>query len=668
MAIILNDNIKINAGKPSESKYLNTGNTAYISESAVCAQIPISERYVGLTVLVDTGATNVEYWFQEDVSTLVEKKFDSVIPTEDFVTGATNIGFFSGFTGIQTLPINNLVDNNYDGNYNSLYNWFFRGSDGAIHVGTPDDGTPKRGYFKSAYPPKSWVWNDYTGGSELEGWILIDGNINDQLGTFQTGVPYYNGTTTFPYTATTFVTGSAYNNASNVVIDTVIGSTTTGDTLTIGGPVYAFQDHNDLHLRTLKTASPVTMNITYDEAFVYISGATAVLTAANTGTTGTNTAGVYDSQTDNTLYFRRIVGSGDTQVSQVGNDVVFYSTGGTGSINVQNVGSGAGEVYSGKTGTTMLFRTILGSGDTSVITSGDTIVVNTISGGEYNLASPSVIPLGGICSGTVLTGKSSFELWEELLVPELEGTITAPSLGIGLSASGLYEIDCNLSQTVTGTFNRGCINPQYCSLSDKRSGLPNAYDFTGTGMPSGFQTCTNLIASNVNASYDVVIGNQAWTVQTRYDCGDPALGSKSTQYCAALVSGCTSVSSSSIEGVYPLYGTTVSISTLTKQTLQNMCTATNVCMNVVTESGGNKQKFEVPCAWLGAPTSRPLVGVCQWNTVSSQWEYPGGSAPTSLAVWTASACSETIQGNPVGYCLYTYNGVDRASVCIRLVF
>jgi hypothetical protein len=99
-----------------------------------------------------------------------------------------------------------------------------------------------------------------------------------------------------------------------------------------------------------------------------------------------------------------------------------------------------------------------------------------------------------------------------------------------------------------------------------------------------------------------------------------------------------------------------------------MTTANNIQVNLVAESAGNKQKFEIPCAWLAAPTNRPLVAVCQWNTVSSQWEYPGGTALTSLAVWTTSGSLETVQGNPISYCQYTYNGVDRSAVCIRLVF
>ncbi len=80
---------------------------------------------------------------------------------------------------------------------------------------------------------------------------MIDGNIEDQLGTFQNGVTYYNGTTTFPYTATTWTTGMVYNNASNVVINTVVSSLTTGSTLTIGGRPFAEKNGAVLDFRTI---------------------------------------------------------------------------------------------------------------------------------------------------------------------------------------------------------------------------------------------------------------------------------------------------------------------------------------------------------------------------------------------------------------------------------
>jgi hypothetical protein len=187
-------------------------------------------------------------------------------------------------------------------------------------------------------------------------------------------------------------------------------------------------------------------------------------------------------------------------------------------------------------------------------------------------------------------------------------------------------------------------------------------------MPSGFQSCASSPAIQTNPSYSVIISSQSWGVCTCYDAGSPALGSKGTQYCTALSAGCTSAANSSIVGVYPLFGTTSSITVLTKQSLVDMTTANNVQMNLVSDSSPNKQKFEIPCAWLSTPTNRPLVGVQQYNTVSAQWEYPGGSQGSSLALWNCSTSSETIQGNSIGYCRYTYNGVDRSAVCIRLVF
>ncbi len=290
MSIKLNDNIKINAGKPSESKYLNSSNIAYSSTTEATTAIPISERHLGLTVLVDTETSSIEYWFKEDVNTLIEKKFDSVIPTEDFVTGATNLGFFSGFTGVQTLslstidqaPLPNYLD--YDGDYTSLYNWFYRGEDGVINIGTPNDGILKRGYVKtSPLPIKSWIWNEYTGGTNLVGWILINGDINNIIGTFQSGIKYYTGASKV-YTQTTWTIPTS--NGSSIAISAVNGSLTTGNTLTIGGPIFSFKEHNDLHLRTIKTNSPTIIDVTYDEAFIYISGTTSILNRLSGATNG----------------------------------------------------------------------------------------------------------------------------------------------------------------------------------------------------------------------------------------------------------------------------------------------------------------------------------------------------------------------------------------------
>ena len=304
------------------------------------------------------------------------------------------------------------------------------------------------------------------------------------------------------------------------------------------------------------------------------------------------------------------------------------------------------------------------------IDSTGTLVTGATSAGVYDGLTPAAIEVGGILVGTVLTGKTFTDLFEELLVPELCGTVTNPSVGRSLSANGLYEIGCSLSQTITATFNPGCINPQYDSVCDKRSAGPNAYCFVGTGATSGFQACVSCTAQDIGTSFTVPIGTTSWSVCTRYDAGFPALSNKGIEFCAALVSGCTTSSNISIYGVYPLWATCSAISSLTQITqLYNMPAPGTVQLTLVTESGGNKQKFEVSCAWLGAPTNNPLSGVRTWVGVASAWCYlNGGTALCSLTEWDTSAATETVQGNIIGYCQYTFNGIDRSVTCIRLEF
>ena len=609
-----------------------TGGTVYYLANVSGKITPIAPT--GLTefskpmlVALASGATGVVLQYRGTSKTKAGVSYETFtgytettqIFLDKTVTGATNIGYFSGLTGKQVIDILTSTIG-YNGLYASQYNYYYRDSNGIIRIGSPTyGGNLRRGYVSNFSPKKSWVYNTYTGTSNQIGWILVDGDISTNTGVFLTagnstanaGTPVYSEV---EFSSTGGTMSDGYYTNSAVSLD-VTGSFYTGTTYLTGGPVYSDKQYQELRFRTLVGNSPSTIKITHDNNFVYISGATAAVTS--------------------------------------------------GATNGANVGTGVG-VFRGKTASILDFKTLIGTGGTSVYAVGDNIYIDSSgNSGTYNLDSPSVLTVGGIAAGTTLTGKSAFQLFEDLLVPELFGTITPPSTSISLSASGLYEIGCALTQDVTGCFNRGCINPQYCSTSPKRSGCVNAYNFNGCGMVSGFMACTSSSGTE-STPYTVVCGTQSWSVFSRYDAGNIALGSKGTLYCAALPSGCTSAASSSIVGTYPLYGTTVSISTLTKQPLQDVVLGNNIPMQLVADVSPIKQKFEIPCAWLSQP--RPLIGVCQWNTVSNQWEYPGGSAGCSLNLWTKTGSTETVQGNSIGYCKYTYNGVDRSNVCIRLVF
>jgi hypothetical protein len=61
MAIQLNDNVKINAPKPGEYRYLSPLNLPYTGLTHVYNSISSGERFLGLTVLI----RDVEYWFQQ---------------------------------------------------------------------------------------------------------------------------------------------------------------------------------------------------------------------------------------------------------------------------------------------------------------------------------------------------------------------------------------------------------------------------------------------------------------------------------------------------------------------------------------------------------------------------------------------------------------------------
>ncbi len=673
MAIILGDNIRISGPLPIDSRYFNNL-VPYTGITHVNSVIPEAERHIGLTVVVKTGSTYSEYWYRTGVtnSSLELKTRDIAIPTGSFITGGTNIGYFCGFSGVQILPIDNIADNNYDGNYRSLYNYFYRDTDAVIRTGAPNGCTERRGYY-NCLKDKSWIWNNRVCGSECIGWIFVDGNVENLLGTCPSVATYYPPSA--PYSAITWTTGSFYNNGSNTVVNTVVGSLSTGSTLCIGGRPLGCAAHNNLHFRTVISDTPNLLAVRDDESFIRLSGRTSVLSATNVGTG----AEVLSGQTATELFFRRISGSGNTQVTTVGNSVVIYTSlsGGTTYVTgATNIGSSGGTgVFDSKNNVTLQFRNLVGSGDTSVSLSGDSIVIYTDAGEDtYNLSSPAAICVGGICVGTPLIGKTAFELFEELLVPELfpNFPFTAPSTTTTLYSgvnvipnNALYEIGCPIGViTVCSSFSRGAITPQYCSASPFRSGNANCYVFTGTDV-SGSYAVTGTSMSCNTLSYTILQGSvNTWGTNTCYDAGVQPKGSKGTDFCTPLSAGQTSTSNRTIIGAYPLFGTCVNLTTLTCVHLCNMATANCVQITLVPEDGVNKQKFEIPCAWL---TSRPLVGVQDYNCLNGCWEYGSGGL-CGLNYYCSCSVNKTIQGNSINYAQYSHCCGTRGIACIRLIF
>lgn len=283
-----------------------------------------------------------------------------------------------------------------------------------------------------------------------------------------------------------------------------------------------------------------------------------------------------------------------------------------------------------------------------------------------------VDPLGGYPAGTTvadLEGKTFSSMWDDLLFPTVDPDFINPSSTFVDNVGTLFETNDILSINYTSTFNRGSISIG-ATFQDYRSGLPHSYYYSD---PSGNSLIPDVSSSALTntpsiSNYIIQTGSNTFSNYIGYTEGPQPLDSKGNPYSTPLPAGNTSTDNLTIIGVYPIFATTSNITTLTKQALIPMYSTASHGYTVVPETGGDKQKIDIPDKWTGVPTNNPLTGIQTYNTIASIWEYQGGSAAASLTIWTTSSVTQTIQGIVENYTRYTYNGADRSSIEIRLIF
>jgi hypothetical protein len=114
MAIFFNDNIRVNAGKPVDAKYLNNL-SPYTGVTQANSLIPISERHIGLTVNVNgdeywyaTGVTNTDLVFKNAIGNS-ERIFREFTQTGHGFSVGDAVAL-SGNTFIQALADGSQID------------------------------------------------------------------------------------------------------------------------------------------------------------------------------------------------------------------------------------------------------------------------------------------------------------------------------------------------------------------------------------------------------------------------------------------------------------------------------------------------------------------------------------------------------------------------------
>lgn len=203
------------------------------------------------------------------------------------------------------------------------------------------------------------------------------------------------------------------------------------------------------------------------------------------------------------------------------------------------------------------------TGSTQVVTKQyvDDNIVSGTSGLTYSLQSPAAIDVGGIIIGTILTGKTSNQILEELLVPTLFPSLTAPSVILQINSSNASltrEVGETETFTYDATFNRGSITPAY-STSGFRSGLPTGYTFTGI---SADTVITSSLTAQVSVvDYEIQAGANNQQVSVDHEAGEQPLDSKGGNFSTPLAAGTVSDNNNTpnINGIYPIfYGTSAS--------------------------------------------------------------------------------------------------------------
>lgn len=260
--------------------------------------------------------------------------------------------------------------------------------------------------------------------------------------------------------------------------------------------------------------------------------------------------------------------------------------------------------------------------------------------------------VGGIADGDSFTDASMAAMWDALIKQEKFPTLIDPSSTFSASRTGYWEVGEVIDITFDSAFDRGSINPDYECGSDYRSGLPNEYKYTGTGLTN--VTTTSQSDEQTVSNYTVVINGQSWTGAVAHDVGVQPLSSYGNDYDTPYAAGDTAIITRTITGVYPYFAKTAAIGDYAKQPLASH--GSTITVTMVAESGSDKQGLQVWDTWGTLDTLE------QYNDLSGEWD------SISTSTFDTTTISKDINDNSVDYTQYLHNGSLIGERQLRFTF
>ncbi|WP_127846211.1 hypothetical protein [Psychroflexus aestuariivivens] len=254
-------------------------------------------------------------------------------------------------------------------------------------------------------------------------------------------------------------------------------------------------------------------------------------------------------------------------------------------------------------------------------------------------------------------GMTMTEFVHAIAISTFYPDLIAPSFSLNRSGSQLRIIGSSTTFTLTFNFNRGKIKGEIVNgvwdeneEQNPRAGQATGYEIDGVETENNSLQVTKTVQQGINA----------FVAKVTYEDGPQPKDSVNNDYQSPLIGGTSPERSASFEGIYPLFATVNAISQGNQLPNYSMLNANNIEIQLAGESGGNKQSFSIPDAWLA---NRALDKVEYFNPVSGQFD-----TANKITDFDASSATKTIESQIIGYTKYTHNGGNRGSILIRLKF
>ena len=255
--------------------------------------------------------------------------------------------------------------------------------------------------------------------------------------------------------------------------------------------------------------------------------------------------------------------------------------------------------------------------------------------------------VGGIPTGMSLEGKT----WEEIIILMLFGVIlpvfTSPKLLVSkLPTVGVANRELEISGNII--FDRGKIQPAN-GTSGFRAGLPSYYII-------GDETKVTQ-ETNINFKYlipSLSKGTNTFSIIVYYDEGEQPLDSSGKEFDKPFPAGSITYTLT-IEGQSPVYagledGVEVDLNNAYfDNTKQSQGAGYNI---------SSVAEVEETDKWsIAFPSDLAIVGIKQYDIISQQWQWLGGSPEASFTYFNISPIEKEINGIIENYTSYS-NALD----------